>query len=66
MPSPCGSEEVRYLTDGVRLYEIVSEYIVRNYGLAGSFLRGVTVQDCLSGEWTVFPASRLLDLQVVA
>ncbi len=66
MQGPCGSEKVRYLTDGRRLYEVVSEYIVRNYGLAGSLLRGVTVQDCLSGEWTVFPASRLLDLRVVA
>ena len=54
-----------YLTDGVRLYEIVSEYIVRNYGLAGSFLRGATVQDCVSGATMTLPASRLLTLETV-
>jgi len=56
---------VIYLTDGVRLYEIVSEYIVRNYGLAGSFLRGATVQDCVSGATMTLPASRLLTLETV-
>lgn len=56
---------MRYLTDGIRLYEVISEYIVRNYGTAGTFLRGATVQDVQSGATSVVPASRLLTFREV-
>jgi hypothetical protein len=57
---------VRYLTDGSSLYEVVSEYVVRNYGVAGSFLRGVIVRDCKTEAVMVFGASRLVGLEVVS
>jgi hypothetical protein len=37
-----------YLTDGVHLYEIAAERVVKNYGLAGGFIRYVVIRDCVS------------------
>lgn len=40
---------MRYFTDGVRLYEIASQRVVRNYGLAGGFIRYTILRDCATG-----------------
>ena len=37
-----------YLTDGVRLYEVAAERVVKNYGLTGGFIRYVIIRDCVS------------------
>ena len=37
-----------YLTDGIHLYEIAAERVVKNYGLAGGFIRYVVIRDCVS------------------
>lgn len=38
----------RYLTDGVRLYEIAAERVVQNYGLRRGTIRYTIIRDCLS------------------
>lgn len=45
----------RYLTDGVRLYEVAFQRVDRNYGLAGGVLCRTVLRDCVDEErvWTV-------------
>ena len=38
----------RYLTDGVRLYEVASERVVTNFGLSGGTIRTVVLRDTVS------------------
>lgn len=39
---------MRFLTDGVRLYEIAAQRTVRNYGLAGGTISYTILRDCVS------------------
>ena len=39
---------MRYLTDGVHLYEIVAQRTVQNYGRARGSIRYVIIRDCVS------------------
>jgi len=59
------SGEVKYLTDGSRLFEVEDEYVVRNSGLGGTFIRGAFLRDVKSGEQLVY-SSRLLNLKAVS
>jgi len=37
-----------YFTDGIHLYEIAAERIVKNYGLVGGIIRYIIIRDCVS------------------
>jgi hypothetical protein len=39
---------MRYLTDGIHLYEIAAQRAVQNYGLARSTISYVIIRDCVS------------------
>jgi hypothetical protein len=39
-----------YLTDGLRLYEVVAEQADRNYGRLGGWIRKTLARDCASDE----------------
>ena len=39
---------MRYLTDGIHLYEIAAERTVQNYGLARGTIKYVIIRDCVS------------------
>ena len=39
---------MRYLTDGIHLYEIAEERTVQNYGLTRGTIRYVIIRDCVS------------------
>lgn len=41
---------MRYLTDGVHLYEVATERAVKNFGLVGGIVRYVVVRDCVSED----------------
>lgn len=40
----------RYLTDGQNLYEVASQRIVQNYGLAGGTIGYTILRDAISEE----------------
>ena len=40
---------MRYLTDGIHLYEIANQRTVRNYGLRGGHISYTVIRDCRSG-----------------
>jgi hypothetical protein len=48
--SHAGHEGVDYLTDGVRLYEVIVSNLVQNYGLRGGSVRYAVVRDCRTEE----------------
>jgi hypothetical protein len=39
---------MRYLTDGIHLYEIAAQRTVQNYGLRRGTIRYVVIRDCVS------------------
>lgn len=39
-----------YLTNGTRLFEVLSDASQRNYGRLGGFLRCLIVRDCMTEE----------------
>lgn len=39
---------MRYVTDGVHLYEIAARRVVRNFGLLGGRIGYVVLRDCVS------------------
>ena len=39
---------MRYLTDGIHLYEVVTQRTVQNYGLRGGVIRYTVIRDCVS------------------
>ncbi len=39
---------MRYLTDGIHLYEIAAQRTVRNYGLQRGTIRYTIIRDCVS------------------
>ncbi len=39
---------MRYLTDGIHLYEIAAQRTVQNYGLRRGTIRYVIIRDCVS------------------
>lgn len=39
---------MRYLTDGIHLYEVADERSVENYGLLRGTIRYVVIRDCRS------------------
>ena len=39
---------MRYLTDGIHLYEVVARRTVQNYGLLRGTIRYVIIRDCVS------------------
>jgi hypothetical protein len=39
---------MRYLTDGIHLYEVVARRTVENYGLLRGTIRYVIIRDCVS------------------
>jgi hypothetical protein len=39
---------MRYLTDGIHLYEVAEECTVQNYGLLRGTIRFVIIRDCVS------------------
>jgi hypothetical protein len=48
--SGAGAEVVDYLTDGIRLYEVVVSRLVQNYGLQSGSVRYAIVRDCHTEE----------------
>jgi hypothetical protein len=40
--------DMKYLTDGIRLYEIAAQRTVENYGLMKGKIRYVVLRDCVS------------------
>ena len=41
---------MRYLTDGVRLYEVADQRTVQNYGLRRGTISYTIIRDCVSGD----------------
>ena len=39
---------MRYLTDGIHLYEIADQRTVQNFGLTRGVIRYVIIRDCVS------------------
>jgi hypothetical protein len=39
---------MRYLTDGIHLYEVVARRTVQNFGRARGTIRYVVIRDCVS------------------
>jgi hypothetical protein len=52
---------MRYLTDGVRLYEVADQRTVQNYGLRRGTISYTIIRDCVSGD-----VARLDDLHLAA
>ena len=40
---------MKYLTDGIRLYEIAAQRTVQNYGLRRGTISYTIIRDCISG-----------------
>lgn len=56
---------MRYFTDGRRLFEVVSERSVENYGRRGGLLSSVVLRDVVSEESAVFGELDLLAYEPV-
>jgi hypothetical protein len=39
---------MRYLTDGINLYEVIARRTVQNYGLSRGVIRYTVLRDCIS------------------
>jgi hypothetical protein len=52
---------MKYLTDGVHLYEIAEQRTVQNYGLRRGTISYVIIRDCVSGA-----VARVDDLHLAA
>lgn len=54
-----------YLTDGVHLFEIIAEDLVRNYGLGSSFIREAAIRDSVTGETRFLWGPQLAELRKI-
>lgn len=56
---------MRYLTDGINLYEIAARRTVQNYGLARGTIRYVIIRDCVTELTATIDELQLAALSVV-
>jgi hypothetical protein len=56
---------MRYLTDGVHLYEVVTRRTVQNYGLRRGSIRYMVIRDCVSEATATIDDLQLLALSEV-
>jgi hypothetical protein len=56
---------MRYLTDGIHLYEVLARRTVRNYGLKRGSIGYVIIRDCVSEATTTIDDLQLLALSEV-
>ena len=56
---------MKYVTDGIHLYEIAARRTVQNYGLARGVIRYYVLRDCVSGATATIDDLQLAALSVV-
>lgn len=56
---------MRYLTDGMRLYEVAAQRTVCNYGLAGGNICYTIIRDCVTEDTATVDELNLAALSVV-
>ena len=56
---------MRYLTDGIHLFEVVSRRTVENYGLRRGTISYVIIRDCVSEAVATFDELNLATLSEV-
>jgi hypothetical protein len=56
---------MKYLTDGVHLYEIAAQRAVQNFGRRGGTISYVTIRDCVSEAVATIDELRLATLSEV-
>ena len=56
---------MRYLTDGIHLYEVVTQRTVQNYGLRRGTISYTIIRDCVSEATATFDDLQLAALSAV-
>jgi hypothetical protein len=56
---------MRYLTDGVHLYEVAAQRTVQNYGLRRGVISYTIIRDCVSGATATIDELHLAALSEV-
>lgn len=56
---------MKYLTDGLRLYEVADRRTVRNYGLMGGVIRYTILRDCITEDTATVDDLQLAALSAV-
>ena len=59
------NENMRYLTDGTNLYEVVARRTVENFGLTRGHIRYTVIRDCVSEATATVDELQLAALSVV-